>query len=482
VFGFTLLLSLLSAVLFGLAPAVRGSNADVSEALKQAGRSATASFGRRRAGGILVIGQVALTLILLIGAGLMINSFVRLRGINPGFDTNKVLAIRLALQPAKFFERSVLPDNTKRRGEGVRGALGGLTIWTIKPELAGFVQRALQRLESLPGVESAAVLNRTSNNTLPFGGIGYEQQFRIEGRPLPGPKQFLPEAVCRHVSSEYFRTMGIRLLQGRSFTDRDIQDAPGVVVINEATARQYWPQENPIGKRIWSRESGSIDEQRAFEIVGIAADVRQEPDHTAWPEIYIPFVQHNQQYVWFTTRGGGVIFLVRTSRDPTSLAAAAGSAIRQVDPDQPVESIETMDQYVATTLAPWRRLMFLLGIFAGLALTLSTVGIYGVISYSVAQRTHEIGIRMALGAQARDVRSLVVGQGLSLTLKGLAIGAIGAYWLTRLISKQLFGVSPTDPATFSIVALLLTAVALLASFIPVRRATKIDPIVALRQD
>ena len=217
------------------------------------------------------------------------------------------------------------------------------------------MREVVQRLESLPGIsESAAVLNRTVNNTLPFGGMGYQQEFRIEGRTIIGAnsKPVRPDVACRHVTSEYFRTMGIRLLQGRSFTDRDTHDAPGVVIINEAMARRYWPQENPIGSRIWSRENGTIDAERAFEVVGIAADIRQEPDQTAKPEMYIPFVQHDQDYVYFTARGGGVVFLVRTSTDPTSLAAAAGNAIRQVDPDQPVEASK---RWTTTLLRRWRR-------------------------------------------------------------------------------------------------------------------------------
>jgi putative ABC transport system permease protein len=328
-----------------------------------------------------------------------------------------------------------------------------------------FFDELLGRVESLPGVQSASAINH-----LPLGGDTWGIGFAIEGRPLPPPGE-RPGAVYRIVRPHYFQTMGATLLEGRDFTERDNESAPGVVIINETFARRHWPNEDPIGKRIRI----AIDESGPREIVGVVKDVKQR-DWTAepQPEMYLPHFQAaTPRYL---------TLVVRADSNPLKLAAAVEGEVWAIDKNLPVSEVRSMEEVIAASIAQQRFNVLLLGIFASVALILAAVGIYGVMSYSVTQRTQEIGIRMALGAQTSDVLKMVVGQVMKLVAVGVGAGLIGAFLLTRLLSSLLYKVSATDPATFAVIALVLMSVALLACYLPARRATKVDPMVALRYE
>jgi putative ABC transport system permease protein len=440
VLGFTLLVSLLTGLIFGLAPAIQASNFNLNETLKEGGRDSAAGSRSNRIRALLVITEVAVSLILLIGAGLLINSFMRLRNVDPGFRADNLLTMRIVLPALKY------PDQARR---------------------AAFYTDLLRRVEALPGVQSAAV---TTN--LPLYRQGNSIGISIEGRPDPPPDQGLI-IVTRVVSPEYFSTMGIQLSKGRQFNEHDKAEGQGVAVISETMARKYWPGEDPLGRRIKSGSSASTSPW--LTIVGVAKDVRQfELNVDPKPQMYLPY----EQAGFFAPRD----LVVRTNVEPLSLAATVRRTVWEIDKDQPVSNISTMEDILSESVARQRFSMLLLGVFAALALVLAAVGLYGVMSYSVAQRTREIGIRMALGAQARDVLKLVVGNGLKLVLIGVVIGLVAAFILTRLMSSLLFGVSATDPITFTIISLVLIGVALLASYIPARRATKVDPMIALRYE
>jgi putative ABC transport system permease protein len=435
VLGFTLLVSLLTGVLFGLAPALQGARLSLTEALNEAGRGAGAAGHKgARVRSALVMLETALAVMLLIGAGLLLNSFVRLLRVPPGFDPEGVLVARTALPAARYPEAE--------RGKAV-------------------YQQVLERIAKLPGVQYASVAS-----TLPLTGewgIG----FRIEG----GGENTYYSANGSWVSNDYFRAMGIPLLKGRAFTDEDRTEAPPVVVVNETMARRFWPGEEAIGKRIrW----GGWNPQGGLTIVGVAADVKLTSlTADSPPTVYMPVFQ-------IPRLRRDALFILRTSGDPANLAAALRQAISGVDADLPVYDVQTMKQVVAESVAERRFTMWLLVIFAVAALLLAALGLYGVMSYSVMQRTHELGIRMALGAQVRDVLKLVIKQGMTLALVGVGVGLGAALLLTRLMKTLLFGVSATDPLTFGAIALLLTGVALLACWVPARRATRVDPLVALR--
>jgi predicted permease len=445
VLGFTLLVSLVTGVVFGLAPALQASRTNLNESLKEGGRDSATGARGSRVRKLLVVSEIALALVLLIGAGLMINSFTRLRNVDAGFQPDNLLTMRIILTPSKY------PDQTRR---------------------AAFFTELLSRVKALPGVQDAGAIS-----WLPLTFKGGSNGFTIEGRPEP-PRDQLPISIVRVISPDYFRTMSIPLLKGRAFTEQDTQDSPGVVIINEAMAKHFWPGEEAIEKRI--KMGGFNSEAPWLSVVGIAKNVRQyELNTESKPEMYFPYIQAN---VSGSAAFGMRDLVVRTSTDPLGLAAAARSEVWAVDKDQPVSNIRTMEQIMSTSVSRQRFNMLLLGIFAAVALILAAVGIYGVMSYSVAQRTHELGIRMALGAQSRDVLGLVIGQGMKLTLIGIATGLAAAFALTRLMSSLLYGVSATDPLTFAAISVILTGVALAASFVPARRAIKVDPIVALRYE
>ena len=440
VLGFTLLVSLLTGLIFGLAPATQASNFNLNETLKEGGRDTAAGSRGKRLRSLLVIAEVAVSLVLLIGAGLLINSFLRLRSVDPGFRADNLLTMRIVLPRLKYPEQ---------------------------PQRTAFYAELLSRVEALPGVQAAAV-----TNWIPLVSQGDSVGFSIEGRPEPAAGQ-IPIAVTRVISPHYFSTMGIQLLQGRQFNEQDRADTPRTVVINETMARRYWPGEDPLGKRI---TTGSPADPASWRtIVGVAQDVRQfQLNADPRPQIYLPY----EQPVFFQPTN----LVIRTGIEPLSLAATVRRTVWEIDRDQPVSNVRTMEDVLSESIARQRFSMLLLGIFAALALALAAVGLYGLMSYAVAQRTREIGIRMALGAQARDVLRLVVAQGLKLVLVGVVIGLVVAYMLTRLMSSLLFGVSATDPTTFIAISLMLLCVAVLASYIPARRATKVDPLVALRYE
>jgi len=440
VLGFTIVVSLLTGLIFGLAPATQSSKVNLNETLKEGGRDSASGSHGNRIRGLLVVAEVAVSLVLLIGAGLLINSFLRLLNVDAGFRADNLLTINVVLPELKY------PDQARR---------------------TAFYSDLLSRIEALPGVHSAAV-----TNYIPLTLQGDTFGISIEGRPDPGPDK-RPDIVTRVISPKYFSTMGIELLQGREFGEEDRVDSPRVVVVSETMARRLWPGEDPIGKRI---KPGPPDSPLPWRtIIGVVKDVRQfELKADPKLQMYYCYVQP----AFFVPS----YLVVRTDVEPLSLAAAVREAVWGIDKDQPVSNVRTMKEVLSESIARQRFSMLLLGIFALLALVLAAVGIYGVMSYSAAQRTREIGIRMALGAQSRDVLRLAIGQGMRLALVGVAVGLIGALALTRLIESLLFGVSTTDPATFAVITILLVAVALLACYIPARRATRVDPLVALRYE
>jgi len=442
VLGFTLLVSLLTGLVFGLAPATQASNFNLNETLKEGGRDSATGRRGHFVRSLLVILEVVFSLVLLVGAGLLINSFLRLRSVDPGFQTDNLLTMSVVLPQPKY------PDQARR---------------------SAFYTELLSRVEALPGVKAAAV-----TNWIPLVSQGDSIGFSIDGRPDPGPGQ-RPTVVTRVVSPHYFSAMGIQLVQGRQFAEQDRLDSPAVAVISETMARRHWPGEDPLGKRITPGSPTSTDPDDWITIVGVAKDVRQFGlDAEPRPQMYLTYVQAG----FFAPRH----LVVRTEVEPLSLAGTVRKTVWEVDKDQPVSNISTMEDVLSESIARQRFSMLLLGIFAAVALVLAAVGIYGVMSYTMAQRTHEIGIRMALGAQRRDVLKLAVGQGLKLVLIGVAVGLALALALTRVMSSLLFGVSATDPATLITISLVLISVALLASYIPARRATKVDPMIALRYE
>jgi putative ABC transport system permease protein len=436
---FTLAVSVLTGIVFGLAPALQASKVDLTEALKEGTRGGGQSLRRNRIRSLLVVSEVALSLVLLVGAGLLIKSFVRLREVNTGFDARNVLTATVSLS-SKYED---------------------------EPQQAAFFRGLIQEVKALPNVEAVGVVM-----PLPLSGNNVQASFAVEGREEMAKKE-KPTAHFRSVSPEYFHAMSIPVLKGRTFTDRDGVDAPLVVIINETFARKYFAGEDPMGRRITFATLSM--EEALHEVVGVVGDVRHDkPDREAEAEYYTSYLQMPL---------GEMSLVVRSKTgNPASLTPQLREAVLRLDKDQPIYEVRTMTQLLADAIAQQRFSMLLLGVFAALALTLAAVGIFGVMNYSVAQRTHEIGIRMALGAQSTDVLRMVLGQGMILTLTGIGVGLAASLLLTRVMSSLLYGVSVTDPLVFAGVALVLASVALLASFIPARRATRVDPMVALRYE
>ena len=439
VLAFTTALSLLTVIVSCLAPALQASKPDLNETLKESGRTSSGGIHRLQLRNLLAVSEIALALLLLIGAGLMMKSFARLLAVDPGFNPESVLTMRLSLRGPKY----------------------------EKPEqVTVFCQQALQRVRALPQVGFAAL-----GTELPLTDSHSRSDITIEGQPIPEIDKF-PHPDFHVVSPDYFRAMGIPLLRGRDFTEADNPQAPGVVLISQSLARRFWPNGDAVGKTILIGHPAL--KNPSLTIVGIVGDTKQYGLAAATPwEVYLSHLQHPT---------GNFRVVVRTIANPENLTAAVKSEIRSVDQDVPFSEVETLRNVVSNSLGMQRITMLLLGLFAGLAIALAAVGIYGVISYSVGQRTHEIGIRMALGAERRDVLWFVVGKGFALTAFGVGAGLVGALALTRFLSSLLYGLSATDPFIFGSVSLLLTGVALLASYIPARRATNVDPMVALRYE
>ena len=445
VLGFTLMISLLTGIVAGLLPALRLVKTDLNEALKQGlGRTDTDSGGQR-ARSMLVVSEVALSLILLIGAGLMIRSLWQLRAVDPGFDPNHLLTMTISVPATKF---------------------------PVPAQQASFFDQVLQRVRALPGVESASVIDN-----LPLGGGGSHQPVAIEGRPAV-PMSEQPEVDVRLISPGYLSSMRIPLLRGRDLSDADAAGRPAVVLINASMAKRLWPGEDPVGKRLTlSFYPGAVR-----EVVGVVADTKvdalDESRDTAM--LYFPLDQiSSSDGRW---QSFGMSLAVRTSANPADAVSAITNAVHQIDRDAPLLDVQSMDDLIDTSLSPQRFNMLLLGAFAGLALLLAAVGIYSVLSYSVRRRVREIGIRMALGAQIRDVLRLIVIEGMRPTLIGVAIGLAGALALGRVLANLIYGVKPTDPITFGAVAVLLTGVGLCASLIPAYRASRVEPMKTLRDE
>jgi putative ABC transport system permease protein len=448
VVAFTFAVSLLTGIIFGLAPALHASKVDLNESLKDGNRAGAEGPKRGRLRGLLVVAEFAIALVLLAGAGLLLKSFARVQEVSPGFDASHVLTMRIVLPEAKY-----------KAYDGHRA----------------FFSNLFARLRTLPGVEAVG-----ANNLLPFNGSGGSRGFLIDGRPVP-PGQPHPEEQLRFITPGYFEAMSIPLMRGRDITERDTGGAARVAVVSRSMAERYWPNEDAVGKRFAYSGIRQGDKPDWIEIVGVVGDIKHRGlDIESKPEIYVPVYQ--PLFANRPTPPLSLYVAVRTSGDPASLARAARREVMDVDPEQPVANMKTMGQRIGESVAPRRFNMALLGLFACVALLLAVVGIYGVMSYAVARRTHEIGVRVALGAQGRDVLRLVLGQGMWLALVGVGVGLAGAYAATRVMSSLLYGVSATDPLTFALVALLLTAAALLACLVPARRATKVDPMEALRYE
>ncbi|HEX8180907.1 MAG TPA: ABC transporter permease [Pyrinomonadaceae bacterium] len=446
VLGFTLLVTLLTGVLFGLAPAFQSARQEPGEALKDGGRTGTTGVARNRVRALLVVGEVALSLMLLVGSGLLIRSFVRLREVDTGFDPHNLLTMHLTYRA----------DDDEDGQKGVN-----------------FYDEVLAKIKTLPGVEAGAVANGA-----PFLDE-YDTSFEIEGRPPASPDQ-RTYAVSYSTSPDYLRALGLRLVRGRFFDARDTQQTPPVAVIDEEFARLYFPGADPIGQYLAANPAEGTSH---VEIVGVVTHVKQFGLDVKEPipaQLYRPRTQIPAQFRARTNASASL--LVRTTSDPAALAPIVRRAVHEIDNTQPVYAVNTMAQILSDSLAAQRLSMLLLSLFAAGALIIAAVGIYGVMSYSVVQRTHELGIRLALGAQPRDVLRLVIRQGMLLALAGVAVGLIGALLLTRVMTTLLYGVHPTDPVTFTAVSLILLTVALTACFIPARRATRVDPLIALRDE
>jgi putative ABC transport system permease protein len=442
VFLFTLGVTVLTAIAFGAVPAYHAARANPGDTLGETGRDLSGGVSGRYLRRVLVVSEVALAVVLLVGAGLLIRSFQRLRQVDVGFKPDKLMTMRMVLPMPKYAK----PENRR-----------------------AFYDELLRRVHELPGVEAAGMIT-----FLPLSTSGMKFSFSVEGRNQPSDMQ-LPFALYRVVSPDYFSALGIPLQRGRLFDSRDSATATPAIIINRHLAEQFWPGEDPTGKRL---KIGAADSQNPWAtVVGVVGNVRQAGLYGEMlPELYVPYTQERRP--WVAPRD----LVVRVNGDSAALVGAVREAVWAVDKDQPVSNVRTMDQVFALAVSRERFQMLLLALFAALALVLACVGLYGVISYAVAQRTHEIGVRMALGAQPRDVLRLVIRQGMVLTIAGLVVGVGVGLAATRVMTDMLFGVTATDAVTFVSVGVLLVIVAFLACYVPARRATKVDPLVALRYE
>ena len=436
VLTFNLVISLLAGLIFGLAPALKTSRVNPNETRKEGGRGSRVASSSRRVHNPLVVSQIGISLVLVIGASLMMTSFLRLLRVNTGFNSAHLVVMLLLSH---------------------RDSIG----------TPAFHSQVLERVRTLPGMDAASLMTNVPAGELWQGG----EPFALEGDEATGPGEG-PRAITTLIDPEFFRTMGIPLLQGRPFTQHDRNDSPGVAIISQSLARRYFPRDDPIGKRI--RPGGIQSGVRWLSIVGIVGDVRHKLSPEPIPTLYESYLQQDSIRA--------IYLFVRTPLAPESIVASVRKEVWSIDRNQPITYFWTMDYLITSSMFITRYITWLLGTYAALALIFSVMGVYGVISYSVRQRTREIGIRMALGAQQSDVSNLFVGKALLLALVGVGVGVLGALGLTRLLVSQLYGVSATDPIIFATVSLLLIGVTLLASYIPARRAATVDPMVALRHE
>jgi putative ABC transport system permease protein len=452
VLAFTVALAVLTGVVFGLFPALQLSNPDVHSTLKEAGGRTSSGLRHNRARGLLVVSEIALALVLVVGAALLIRSFVGLRHVDPGFDARNVLTLQISMTNPRY---------------------------STTAQMENFERQGAQRIEGLPGVLAAAPAV-----CLPVQNYGIDLPFLIEGKPPAAGSLYNGDEFWRYVGPHYFEAFRIPMLRGRVFNEHDAMKSAPVAVINEAMAKKYWPKEDPIGARIIiGKGLGPQFEEGPRQIVGIVGNVREGGlNREARPVMYIPASQLTDGLTRFANNIIPLSWVIRTAVDPLTLSQAVQRELLALDPTLPVARFRTMEQVVREATARENFNMLLLTIFAGVALLLAAIGIYGVMSYAVEQRAHEIGIRMALGAEHADVVRLFVRQGALLAGIGVIIGLGAAWGLTRLLGRLLFGVSASDPATFAVVAGLLAAVAVLASYIPARRATRVDPVISLRYE
>lgn len=433
---FTLSVSLLTGIIFGLVPAWQAANPQVGECLKEGGREGADGAKSNRIRNVFAVVEIALALVLLVGAGLMVRSFMNLQKLDPGFDSNRILTTQIQLPSARYKEDA---------------------------QLSAFANQLIEKVNPLPDVESVALMS-----DLPLSGGSNYLGFGIEGKPQP-PGAPMQDAIAHSASPDYFKTMSIQLKRGRLFTNQDDDKTQGVVVINETMAKRYWKSEDPLNKRITTADG--VDGPW-MTVIGIVEDVRHESlNENPYPQMYSPFVQQPSSLFYL---------VIKTKTDTSNVIGSVRNQVKELDSNIPVFNIKTMEEILSTSVARQRFSMLLILVFAVLALLLAAIGIYGVISYAVTQRQHEIGVRMALGARDTDILRMVIKQGFKLVLIGIGIGLVAVFALTRLIKTLLFGVSATDPLTFSAIAILLSVVALLACYIPARRATKTDPMIALR--
>ena len=435
----TLLIALITGVLFGLTPALHITRLNLIDSLKEGGRGESGQTSNKRIRSIFVVSEIALAVVLLAGAGLLVKSFINLQQIDRGFNADNVLTMVLRLSDSKYSQ---------------------------DPQIVNFFHDVLEHTRALPGVRAAGIVNY-----LPFyGGLGSATGFTVIGRPAPPPGQE-PSTNVRVADNGYFEAFGIPILRGRNFSSSEVTQPKRVVLINEVFARKYFPGEDPIGKTV---DVVMFDQPTPTEIVGVVGNVRYESLIDDY-EPYVYFAHPDLTYSFMT-------LVIRTDGDPAALAPAVQREIRALDPNQPVSDVRTMNQVMSETVSRARFNTLLLGLFAALATVLSAVGIFGVMNYSVALRTKEIGLRLAIGAQPRQVLLLVLKQGLSLTVIGVILGLAAAFALTRLLSGLLFGVAAVDVGTFAMMSLLLVLVSIAACYLPARRAMKIDPLRALRYE
>jgi len=439
--GFTLMVSMLTGIAFGLWPALHATGGSLNQSLKDAGSKASEGKRRRRSRNVLIVTELALAQVLLIGAGLLIVSYYRASRIDPGFNADHVLSAKIAPSAKKY------PDPKSR---------------------VSFYSQVIEQLQTLPGVSSVGMVMN-----LPLSGASMNRGFKVEGRPEPKPDENVAMDY-QVVNSDYFATLEIPIVRGRGLTEQDNETAPRVIVINEAMAHAFWPNEDPVGKRMAIGESSKDTSWRT--IVGVVGSVR----HAGLTEEPVPcaFIDYRQDLESWSR----MAFVMKTSTEPSSLTSTVRSSLVAIDPQQPVYAIEPLEKLIEGSVAPRKFVMSLIGSLAFVALALALVGIYSVISFSVSERTREIGIRMALGAKRRDVLRMILSQGMRVSAVGIVMGLAIALGLTRLLRTLLFEVSATDPITFGLVAMTMSLIALMACYLPARRATRVDPLVALRDE